>query len=186
MGKNKHVDLFKDMIPAVDMGLPELWGAATEDGRKEIKGDLWNLNRYISSVKTNNRELQEHYVLTVNEFYNKNWNEISKHPKLQWMTLCAAGLGKKQFHKWIPQLRERVADLREKATVSEVKEFYKKIYKNIDDDTLNELSVLYTDQQNKKYYFANKFPEMKLQDIEVLSEFVTLNEIEQYEQDSRN
>ncbi len=98
MGQNKHVDLFKDMIPAVDMGVKELWDAATDDGRKEIKGDLWNLNRYISNVATTanpyvqvkrpSREEKEHFLLTVNEYYNKNWNEISKHPKLQWMSLC--------------------------------------------------------------------------------------------------
>jgi hypothetical protein len=55
MGQNKHVDLFKDMIPAVDLGIKELWDASTEEGQKEIKGDFWNLNRYISNVKNNNQ-----------------------------------------------------------------------------------------------------------------------------------
>ena len=68
MAKNKHVDLFKDIIPCVDQGIKELWDAATEEGRKEIKGDFWNLTRYISSVKSSNRELQEHFILTVNEY----------------------------------------------------------------------------------------------------------------------
>lgn len=109
MGKNKHVDLFKDMIPAVDMGLKELWDAVTEDGRKEIKGDLWNLNRYISSVKSKDRELQEHYLLTVNEYYNKNWKDISKHPKLQWQTLCACSHEDKKphFHEWLPLSKDK-------------------------------------------------------------------------------
>jgi hypothetical protein len=101
---NKHVDLFKDMIPAVDMGVKELWEAASEEGRKEIKNDLWNLNRYISAVKSNNRELQEHYLLTVNEFYNKNWANIQKYPKLQWLTLCVCSHESKKthFHEYIP------------------------------------------------------------------------------------
>lgn len=89
MAKNKHVDLFKDIIPCVDQGIKELWDAASEEGRKEIKGDLWNLNRYISSVSSTNREIQEHYLLTVNQYYNKNWANISQHPKLQWLTLVA-------------------------------------------------------------------------------------------------
>jgi hypothetical protein len=107
MAKNKHVDLFKDMIPAVDMGLRELWDAATEEGQKEIKNDLWNLNRYISSVKTSNREIQEHFVLTVNEYYNKDWAAISNHPKLQWLTLCMCSHESKQtfFHEWLPLKR---------------------------------------------------------------------------------
>jgi hypothetical protein len=143
MGKNKHVDLFKDMIPAVDMGVKELWDAATEEGQKEIKGDLWNLNRYISSVKSNNRELQEHFVLTVNEFYNKNWNDISKHPKLQWQTLCLSSheSKKSQFHEWIPLKKEK----------------------------------------NKRVEFlAGLFPNMKMSDVETLSEILTDKEIKEY------
>jgi hypothetical protein len=109
MAKNKHVDLFKDIIPAVDMGITELWDAATEEGRKEIKGDLWNLVRYISSVKSSNRELQEHFVLTVNEFYNKNWAAIQDHPKLFWMSLCQCSHESKKtyFHEWIPLKRTK-------------------------------------------------------------------------------
>lgn len=105
MGKNKHVDLFNDMIPAVDLGIKELWDAVTEEGRKEIKGDLWNLNRYISSVKTPKKEVQQHYVLTVNEYYNKNWHLLQKnHPKLLWMLLCMCNYDgeTKFFHEWMP------------------------------------------------------------------------------------
>jgi hypothetical protein len=107
MGKNKHVDLFKDMIPAVDMGMKDLWDAVTDEGRKEIKGDLWNLNRYISNVKSSDRDLQEHFLLTVNEFYNKNWNDINKHPKLQWQSLCVCSHETKKtyFHEWLPLKR---------------------------------------------------------------------------------
>ena len=109
MGQNKHVDLFNDMIPAVDLGLKDLWDAATEEGRKEIKGDFWNLNRYISNVKSSNRELQEHFVLTTNEYYNKNWNEIQKHPKLVWQTLCMCSHESKKtyFHEWIPLKKQK-------------------------------------------------------------------------------
>jgi hypothetical protein len=104
MGKNKHVDLFKDMIPAVDLGIKDLWDASTEEGQKEIKGDLWNLNRYISSVKGNNREQQEHFVTMVNELYNKHWFTLQKHPKLLWYLLCLCSWDKQKtfFHEWIP------------------------------------------------------------------------------------
>jgi len=102
---NKHVDLFKLIIPAVDLGLHQLWDATTDEGRKEIKGDLWNLNRHISNVKTSNTELQEHFVLTVNEYYNKNWAPLQKeHAKLAWMSLCACSHESKAkyFHEYIP------------------------------------------------------------------------------------
>ena len=143
MGKNKHVDLFKDMIPAVDMGLKELWDAASEDGRKEIKGDLWNLNRYISNVKTSNKELQEHYLMTVNEFYNKNWANISKHPKLQWLTLtmCSHESKKPQFHEWLPLKREK----------EKKEEFLAELFPNMKRADLEALAAITTEKEIKQY-----------------------------------
>lgn len=143
MGKNKHVDLFNDMIPAVDMGLKELWDAATEEGRKEIKGDLWNLNRYISSVKTNNKDLQEHYLLTVNEYYNKNWANISKHPKLQWMTLCMCSHESKktQFHEWLPLKKEK----------NKKEEFLAELFPNMKRADIEALAAITTDKEIKEY-----------------------------------
>lgn len=143
MGQNKHVDLFKDMIPAVDMDIKELWDAATEDGRKEIKGDLWNLNRYISNVKTNNREHQEHFVLTVNEFYNKNWNEISKHPKLQWLTLCMCSHESKKtfFHEWIPLKKQKNKKV----------EFLSELFPNTKISDIETMAAVTTDKEIKEY-----------------------------------
>jgi len=99
---NKHIDLFKEMIPALDGGMKELWDASGEEGQKEIKGDLWNLNRYMSSVK-GSREKQELAVFKTNEYYNKNWAVLgNKEAKLQWLILCQCGnTGKKEFHPWI-------------------------------------------------------------------------------------
>lgn len=122
MGKNKHIDLFEDMIPSIDYGIKELWDASSEEGRKEIKSDLWNLNRYISSVK-GSREKQELAVFKVNEYYNKNWAVLGvNHPKLQWQLLCISGnTGKKEFHPWIKL--ERKAD-----SNSKVVQFLMKLY----------------------------------------------------------
>lgn len=143
MGKNKHVDLFKDMIPAIDMGLKELWDAASEEGRKEIKGDLWNLNRYISNVKTSNRELQEHYLLTVNEYYNKNWNNISKHPKLQWLTLtvCSYENKKTYFHEYISLQKEK----------NKKEEFLAELFPNMKMSDIETMAKISTDKEIKQY-----------------------------------
>jgi hypothetical protein len=153
MGQNKHVDLFKDMIPAVDMGVKELWDAATDDGRKEIKGDLWNLNRYISNVaatanpyvqvKRPSKEEKEHFLLTVNEYYNKNWNEISKHPKLQWMSLCVCSKENKQtyFHEWLPLKKEK----------NKKEEFLAQLFPNMKRSDIETLAITTTDKEIKKY-----------------------------------
>ena len=143
MGKNKYVDLFKDMIPAVDQGIKELWDAAGEDGQKEIKGDLWNLNRYISAVKSSNREIQEHFVLTVNHYYNKNWHNIQKEPKLQWMTLCLASHESKKtfFHEYIP-LRK----LKNKKM-----EFLAELFPTMKMADIETLAAITTDNEIKQY-----------------------------------
>ena len=140
---NKHIDLFKEMIPAVDMGMKELWDAASPDGQKEIKGDLWNLNRYISNVKSSNRELQEHFVLTTNEFYNKNWAAISKHPKLQWQTLCMCSHESKKthFHEWIPLKKQK-----DKKT-----EFLANLFPNMKMSDVETLASITTDKEIKEY-----------------------------------
>jgi Cft2 family RNA processing exonuclease len=143
MGQNKHVDLFKDMIPAVDLGLKDLWDAATEEGRKEIKGDFWNLNRYISNVKTNNREHQEHFVLTTNEFYNKNWNEIQKHPKLVWQTLCMCSHESKKtfFHEWIGLKKQK----------NKKEEFLAELFPDTKMSDIETMAVITTDKEIKEY-----------------------------------
>jgi hypothetical protein len=143
MGKNKHVDLFNDMIPAVDMGLKDLWDAASEEGRKEIKGDFWNLNRYISNVKTSSKELQEHYLLTTNEFYNKNWNDIQKHPKLVWQTLCMCSHESKKthFHEWLPLKKEK----------NKKEEFLSELFPNMKRADIETLATITTDKEIKQY-----------------------------------
>ena len=144
MGKNKHVDLFNDMIPAVDMNIKELWDAVTDEGRKEIKGDMWNLNRYISNVDSKNIEVQQHYVLTVNEYYNKHWNLLQKnHPKVLWMLLCMCNYdGKtKFFHKWLP-LSKTPTDKKTK--------FLMELYPNKKSDEIELLAKINTDKEIKE------------------------------------
>jgi predicted CopG family antitoxin len=140
---NKHIDLFKEIIPAVDLGMKDLWDAATEEGRKEIKGDFWTLNRYISNVKTNSREVQEHFVLTVNEYYNKNWNDIQKHPKLVWQTLCVCsmGNGKTYFHEWIPLKKQKNKKI----------DFLAELFPTMKMADVETLAAITTDKEIKEY-----------------------------------
>lgn len=145
MGKNKYLDLFTDIMPSVDAGFKELWDAegVDDNGRKEITGDLWNLVRFISSVSIDDRETQEHFLLTVNEFYNKNWNTIRKHPKLQWQSLCAcAHESKKQFyHEYIPLKKQK-----DKKT-----EFLATLFPNMKMADVETLSAINTNKDIKVY-----------------------------------
>ena len=142
---NKHIDLFKMMIPALDDGIKDLWDAAGEEGQKEIKGDLWNLNRYMSSVK-GSREKQELAVFKTNEYYNKNWNVLGmKHPKLQWQLLCqAGGTGKIEFHPWIGLKQKKSAN-------SKVTKFLQDHFPNMKQDEVELLARISTTKEIKEY-----------------------------------
>lgn len=91
----------KDETAAIDMGAKDLWDNLTEEQRKQIS--LYVLIRYASSIKTNNKELQELTVFKANEYYNKHFFTLSKHPKLLWYLLCMCGNNDKKiyFHEWI-------------------------------------------------------------------------------------
>ena len=91
----------KDILEAVDQGGRDLWDLFDEEQKKDVKFFL--LNRYVSCVRTSNREVQEHFVLATNEYFNKHWNLLYKHPKLLWQLLCCCGYENKQayFHEWI-------------------------------------------------------------------------------------
>ena len=146
------------------------------------------LIKWMSAIKGSDGA-SRYYVMSTNEYANKYlFNEyVQKHPKLQWQMLCAAspGIGK-QFHQWIPQIKEKVSLLREPAVQKDVKEYYKKIYPKVSDSDITEISKAFVSDQRRKMYFANVFPYMKIEDIEVLSELVTDEEIEQYEKDRGN
>ena len=92
----------KEKISAVDQNIRELWDAMDETNQKSLKNEFYILNRFISNVKTNDSNIQEHFVLTVNEYFNKHWNSLQKHPKLMWMLLCMCNYNEKTFyHEWI-------------------------------------------------------------------------------------
>jgi hypothetical protein len=134
--------------------------------------------------------LSAYYVMSTDVNANKYFfNEyVSKHPKLQWLMLCASSPGKgKQFHPWLPQIKEKVSLLKEHAKASEIKEYFKKIYpSNVNDSDLKELADAYVEEHKRKMYLANKFPSMKIADIDLLSQLVTDEEIKQYEKDFGN
>jgi hypothetical protein len=145
--------------------------------------------KYMSYLKGSSA-LSAYYVMSTDSNANKYFfNEyVSKHPKLQWLMLCASSPGKgKQFHPWIPQIKEKVSLLREPAKTADIKEYFKKIYpSSVSEDDLKELAGAYVEEHKRKMYLATKFPSMKICDIELLSQLVTDDEIEEYEKDFGN
>jgi len=105
----------KDILSAIDQGGKDIWDLLDEEQRKSI--NLFTLNRFVSSVNldrsrlsdSKKREIQEHYVLSVNEFYNKRYFSLHKHPKLLWLLLCICAHDTKTpyFHEYIRTEKEK-------------------------------------------------------------------------------
>lgn len=93
----------KEKLAAIDQNVRELWDAMDAEQQKALKNEFFILNRYVSNVQGQNREIQEHFVLTVNEYFNKHWNSLQKHPKLMWQLLCMCSWNGEKvfFHQWL-------------------------------------------------------------------------------------
>jgi hypothetical protein len=134
----------KEKIAFVDMNVRAAWDEMTDEQRKSLKSEYFILNRYISNAKDNNRDIQEHFVLTVNEYFNKNWNDLQKHPKLLWLLLCMCSWNgeKTFFHEWIGNKKKSSGG-------GKKLKFLEEIYPNRKRDELEMLAELSTDKEIK-------------------------------------
>ena len=133
----------KDKLAAVDMNYKGLWDELDAEQQRALKSELFILNRYISNAQ-GNREIQEHFILTVNEYFNKHWNILQKHPKLLWQLLCMCGHESQKifFHQWI--------GFKKKQGNNKLSKFLLEIYPNKIQDEIEMMSQLMTTADAKK------------------------------------
>ena len=84
-----------DETGAIDYRAKDLWDSLTDEQRKQIS--FYLLLRYASDVRTPDTDLQGMAVVKTNEYYNKHFFQLSKHPKLLWYLVCMTGNGKKDI-----------------------------------------------------------------------------------------
>jgi hypothetical protein len=131
----------KDILAAVDMGAKSVWDEISDEERKQVS--FWLLNRYVSSVK-GNYEKTAMAVFKTNEYYNKNYMEVSKHPKLQWQLLCQSGnTGKIEYHPW-QGFKKKTSDNNKAVKLIE------KIYPNMKMDEVELLAGTFTKKELKE------------------------------------
>lgn len=185
----KFTDIDFPLFPALEALDNKDYGfydRLTDEQKKKFTAFM--MVQWISNVKSNSK-LQEYYLLATNDFINKHlFNEVvQKHPKLLWLLLCTVSpkMGK-QFHQWIPQIKDRVTKLKDKPKKDEVMEYYKKIYPGIDNELLSEVTNQFMNEYSRKVYLANEFPTLKYDEIEVLNAVITDDEIKRYEEERGN
>jgi hypothetical protein len=133
---NDKIEL-KEKLAAVDLNVKNLWDDMNDEQRKALKSEFFILNRYVSNVKSSNRDVKEHYVLAVNEFFNKYWNDLQKHPKLMWLLLSMCGHESKQifYHEWIGMKKKDSSN-------SKAIKFLSQIYPSHKDDEIELMAKL--------------------------------------------
>jgi hypothetical protein len=169
-----------EALEAIDRKDYGYYDRLTEEQKKKFAPFM--AIKWVSYVTGRN---QHHYTLFANEI-NKNFlnEKIYNHPKLQWQLLCVAGIGMKQFRKWIPQISEKVSSLKDKAAKDDVETFFGKVYSGTDKKLIKQMSELYLDQQHKKFYLAKEYPTLKLDEIELLNAIISDAEIEEHKKNS--
>ena len=183
--EKQDFDLF-DALTALDKKDYGYYDRLTAEQQKKFVPYM--MTHWMSAIKGSGN-VQGYYLRSVDYHANKYLfdESVQKNPKLQWLMLCASspGVGK-QFHQWIPVIRDKVVKYKEAAKTKEVKDYYTKIYPKADSETLNEITQAYVTEQKRKMVLSALFPNMKLSDIETLHQVVTDEEIRQYEKDLGN
>jgi hypothetical protein len=115
----------------------------TPEERKKFSNYL--MIRWGSAVE-GSRDLQEFYVISCNERFNKHFFDLSKHPKLQWLcaTTVSPDLGTHR-HNWIaPKKKESGASAKRKAL--------QEIYPTYKDDEIDVMMQLVSQKEIDAYF----------------------------------
>ena len=91
------------------------------------------------------RDLQEYYLISCNERFNKHFFDINKHPKLQWLCATSVSPGMGNFrHQWIaPKKKEKGNNIAKKMLME--------LYPAMKADEIDLLSKLVTNAELKEH-----------------------------------
>ena len=117
------------------------YDSLTPEERKKFSTYL--MIRWSSSVQGLG-ELQEYYLVACNERLNKNFFDLNKHPKLQWLlaTTISPGMGTHR-HQWIAPKKKDKGD-------NEIKKALMELLPAAKADDINTLSKLITKKELKE------------------------------------
>jgi hypothetical protein len=118
------------------------YDSLTDEERKKFSNYL--MIRWGSAIQGNTME-QAVYLLSCNENFNKNFFNINRHPKLQWLcaTTVSPGWGTKR-HQWIaPKKKETGA--------SGIRKQLAELYPHMKDDELALMAQINTKKDLDEY-----------------------------------
>lgn len=147
--------LIKNEMKGFDRKDRDYYDKLTDEQRKKFSTYL--MLRWGSAV-TGSSDLQAYYLISTNENVNKNFFELGKHPKLQWLTCTTVSpdMGY-QNHYWL--------STKKRGGNNKVYKFLEKMYPDMKSDELDTL-VLINDIKDIKLFAK----EMGMSDKEIKKE----------------
>jgi hypothetical protein len=120
----------------------DFWDELTAEEKKKFSNYL--MIRWGSAVD-GSRELQEYYVQSCNHYLNKNFFDLSRHPKLQWLcaTAVSPNLGTPR-HPWI-------APRKKEAGLSAKRKALQEIFPHYKDDEIDVMAEITTQKEIDAY-----------------------------------
>lgn len=120
-------------MAAFDTKDRQFYDNLTDEERKKFSTYL--MIRWGSSVEHSNPDMMMYYIQSCNQKLNKNFFDISRHPKLQWLcaTTVSPNLGKLR-HKWIA--------LKKRESNSKAVKFIKQLYPQLKQDEIELLAQI--------------------------------------------
>jgi hypothetical protein len=120
----------------------EFYDSLTDEEKKKFSNYL--MIRWGSCVQ-GSRDLQEFYLISTNERFNKRFFDINRLPKLQWLvaTTVSPGLGAHR-HQWI-------APRKKEAGAGSIRRQLATLYPHLKDDELDLLAKITTKKELEQH-----------------------------------
>ena len=128
----------KEEMSALDRRNFQWYNNLSEEDQKSLS--MYVLMRWAASTSSNVTEINEHYLTMVNELVNVNFNDMRKHPELQWRLLQCAAIGTNQYHQWIKPMKKK----KDTSKNPKLFGFYEELFPQFND---NEIEMLIAMQE---------------------------------------
>lgn len=150
----EKLDLFKEVLPAIERKDYAFYRNLPKERQKLYQPYV--VQRWLSN-STDHDGMHHYYLGMTNELVNRHFWDVSNHPELQHMLMCAAasGMGSRVRHNWLPFVSG-------KKKKSVIRDFFRNMNASLNDDELDMLISITTDVEFKAHLES-----LGLQDVEV-------------------
>lgn len=118
-------------------------------GEEKKKFSNYLMIRWGSSVE-GSRDMQEYYLQSCNQYLNKHFFAINKHPKLQWLCATTVSPGPEILGRSLPR-HTWISTKKKEGTSSAMRKQLAELFPNMKNDELDLLAKITTKQELEQY-----------------------------------